>query len=89
MSDNQYIVIKPDLTYQGAPQGEININTQLSQTQSEVIDYDRTVTVNLATLFDAERNQSTTYRPIIKFSYIYENNLVGSTKYENYLNELY
>ena len=89
MSDNQYIVVKPDLTYQGAPQGEININTQLSQTQSELIDYDRTVTVNLATLFDAERNQSTTFRPIIKFSYVYENNLVGSTEYENYLNELY
>jgi hypothetical protein len=89
MSDNQYIVVKPDLQYQSAPQNDININTQLSQTQSEVIDYDRTVTVNLATLFDTERNQSTIYRPIIKLSYLYENNLIGSTKYENYLNNLY
>jgi hypothetical protein len=89
MSDNQYLVVKPDLQYQSAPQNDININTQLSQTQSELIDYDRTVTVNLANLFDAERNQSTIYRPIIKLSYLYENNLVGTTKYENYLNNLY
>lgn len=89
MSKNQYLVVKPDLSYQGAPQADININTQLSSSQAEVIDYDRTVTLNLATLFDKERNESNTYRPIVKFSYIYENGLVGTTKYENYLNELY
>lgn len=89
MSQNNYIVIKPDLQYQSAPDSDISINTELNQTQSELIDYDRTVTVNLATLFDTERNKSTTFRPIVKFSYIYENNLVGTTKYENFLNELY
>lgn len=89
MSQNQYIVIKPDLQYQSSPDSDININTELNQTQSELIDYDRTVTVNLATLFDGERNESKTFRPIVKISYIYDNNLVGTTKYEPYLNELY
>lgn len=89
MSQNQYIVIKPDLQYQSSPDSDININTELNQTQSELIDYDRTVTVNLATLFDGERNESKTFRPIVKLSYIYDNNLVGTTKYEPYLNELY
>jgi hypothetical protein len=89
MSENNYIVIKPDLQYQSAPDSDISINTELNQTQSELIDYDRTVLVNLATLFDAERNKSTTFRPIVKISYIYDNNLVGKTEYENYLNDLY
>jgi hypothetical protein len=89
MSKNEYIVIKPDLQYQSAPDSDISINTELNQTQSELVEYDRTVTVNLATLFDAERNKSTTFRPILKFSYIYDNSIVGSTKYENFLNNLY
>jgi len=89
MSKNEYIVVKPDLQYQSSPESDININTALYQTQSEVIDYDRTVTVSLATIFDVERNKSNTFRPILKFSYIYDNNLVGSTKYENFLNNLY
>ena len=61
MSNNQYNVIKPDLQFASAPESDISINTYLDQTQSEVIDYDRTVTVNLATLFDNERNQSNTF----------------------------
>jgi hypothetical protein len=89
MSKNEYLVIKPDLQYQSAPDSDISINTELKQTQSELIEYDRTVTVNLATLFDAERNKSNTFRPILKFSYVYDNNLVGSTKYQNFLNDLY
>jgi hypothetical protein len=89
MSKNEFLIVKPDLQYQSAPDSDISINTGLEQTQSELIDYDRTVTVNLVNIFDAERNESTTFRPILKFSYIYDNNLVGSTKYENFLNELY
>ena len=89
MSNNQYNVIKPDLQFASAPESDISINTYLDQTQSEVIDYDRTVTVNLATLFDNERNQSNTFRPILKMSYIYENSLVGSTQYEIYRDRLY
>ena len=89
MSNNQYNVIKPDLQFASAPESDISINTYLDQTQSEVIDYDRTVMVNLATLFDNERNQSNTFRPILKMSYIYENSLVGSTQYEIYRDRLY
>jgi hypothetical protein len=89
MSKNEYLVVKPDLQYQSAPDSDISINTNLDQTQSELIDYDRTVTVNLATLFDTERNKSNTFRPILKFSYVYDNNLIGSTKYQNFLNDLY
>lgn len=89
MSENSYIVVKPEDQYKSAPESDININTSLQQSQVDLIDYDRTVTVNLATLFDGERQKSKIFRPTIKVSYIYENNLVGATEYEVLRNELY
>ena len=50
MSESNYIVVKPDLRYKSAPDSDISFVTELNQTQSQVIDYDRTVNVNLATL---------------------------------------
>jgi hypothetical protein len=52
------------------------------------VDYDRTVSLNLITVFDGERQKSTTFRPTIKISYLYENNLVGYTDYDVYKNSL-
>lgn len=89
MSDNSYRVVRPEDQYKAAPDSDININTNLSQTQVDLIDYDRTVTVNLSTLFDGERQESKIFRPTLKISYIYENNLVGATEYEILRNELY
>lgn len=89
MNENSYRIVKPDEQYKSAPDADININTSLEQTQVDLIDYDRTVTVNLGTLFDGERQKSKIFRPTIKVSYIYENNLVGSTKYEIFRNELF
>lgn len=89
MNENSYIVVKPEDQYKSAPEADININTSLQQTQVDMVDYDRTVTVNLATLFDGERQKSKVFRPTIKISYIYENNLVGSTEYEILKNNLY
>ena len=72
MSESNFLIVKPDLRFQSAPETDMSINADLVQTQSEVIQYDRTVNVNLATLFDDERQKSTTFRPTLKFSYLYE-----------------
>ena len=40
------------------------------------------------TVFDDERQKSTTFRPTIKISYLYENNLIGYTNYNIYKNNL-
>ena len=66
MNENSYIVVKPEDQYKSAPEADININTSLQQTQVDMVDYDRTVTVNLATLFDGERQKSKVFRPTIK-----------------------
>ena len=89
MNQSDYLIVKPDLQYQSAPQSDISINTSLEQTQSEVIDYDRTATLNLATLFDSERQTSFVYRPTLKLGYLYENRLVGSSIYEPFRNSLF
>jgi len=81
MSESSFVVIKPDLRYKSAPNTDISLQAELLQTQSEVVDYDRTVTLSLVTQFDAERQKSTTFRPTIKISYIYENDLIGYTNY--------
>ena len=41
MSESNFLVVKPDLRYQSAPETDINLNAELLQTQSEVIQYDR------------------------------------------------
>ena len=44
MSESSFVVIKPDLRYKSAPNTDISLQAELLQTQSEVVDYDRTVT---------------------------------------------
>jgi hypothetical protein len=89
MPNSNFVVVKPDLRYKSAPNTDISLQTEILQTQSEVIDYDRTVSLNLVTVFDGERQKSTSFRPTIKISYIYENNLIGFTDYVIFRDNLY
>ena len=89
MPESSFVVIKPDLRYKSAPNTDISLQAELLQTQSEVIDYDRTVSLNLVTVFDGERQKSTSFRPTIKISYIYENDLIGFTYYDIFRDSLY
>jgi hypothetical protein len=89
MTNSNFVVVKPDLRYKSAPNTDISLQTEILQTQSEVIDYDRTVSLNLITVFDGERQKSTSFRPTIKISYIYENNLIGFTDYVIFRDNLY
>jgi len=92
MDVQNYLVVKPDLLNAAAPQTDININTQLNETQSQLIEYDQTSNVSLITIFDNERQASNIFRPTFKINYIYENNIVGycpNPSWSNYLNNLY
>ena len=92
MDVQNYLVVKPDLLNAAAPQTDININTQLNETQSQLIEYDQTSNVSLITIFDNERQASNIFRPTFKINYIYENNIVGycpTPSWSNYLNNLY
>jgi hypothetical protein len=92
MDVQNYLVVKPDLLNAEAPQTDISINTQLNETQSEIVEYDQTSNISLITVFDNERQQSNIFRPTVKISYIYENNIEGycpNPSWSNYLNKLY
>jgi hypothetical protein len=45
MSESNYLIVKPDLRFKSAPDSDITFVTELNQTQSEVVDYDRTVNI--------------------------------------------
>lgn len=92
MDVQNYLVVKPDLLNAAAPQTDININTQLNETQSQLIEYDQTSNVSLITVFDNERQSSNIFRPTFKINYVYENNIIGycpDPSWSNYLNNLY
>lgn len=92
MDVQNYLVVKPDLLNAAAPQTDININTQLNETQSQLIEYDQTSNVSLITIFDNERQASNIFRPTFKINYVYENNIIGycpNPSWSNYLNNLY
>lgn len=92
MDVQNYLVVKPDLLNAAAPQTDININTQLNESQSQLIEYDQTSNISLITIFDNERQVSNIFRPTFKINYVYENNIIGycpNPSWENYQNNLY
>jgi hypothetical protein len=75
--------------YKGAPKTDQFINVPFAQTNKELIEFDRSVDLNLATVFDEERQQSTIFRPVTKYSVIFENAYTGSTTYVPFRDNLY
>jgi len=75
--------------YKGAPKQDQHLNVPLIQKQRELIEFDRSVDLNLADIFDEERQRSFIFRPVTKFMVIFENALTGSTKYVPFRDNLY
>lgn len=92
MDIQNYLVVKPELLNASAPQTDISLNLQLNESQSQIIEYDQTSNIDLYDVFYNERQRSTIFRPIIKISYVYDNNIIGyclDSGWSNYLNNLY
>lgn len=92
MDIQNYLVVKPELLNASAPQTDIGINVQLNESQTQIVEYDQTSNINLFDVFYNERQKSTIFRPIVKISYVYDNNIIGycpNPSWSNYLNNLY
>jgi len=63
--------------FKGAPRTDQFINVPFAQSNKEIIEFDRSVDLNLATVFDEERQLSTTFRPVTKFTILFENAYTG------------
>jgi hypothetical protein len=82
-------VILGSLRYQSAPNTDIGLSVPMTQTSKEVFEFDRTVDVSLAQVYDDERQSSQIFRPVSKFTLIVKNTISGQTGYSPFKNNLY
>jgi hypothetical protein len=75
--------------YKSAPRVDQFINVPFAQSTKTLTEYDRSVDISLATVFDEERQLSTIFRPVTKFAILFENAYTGSTKYVPFRDNLY
>lgn len=75
--------------YQQAPRSDQFLNIPLAQTTKNLVEFDRVSDLNLAEVFDQERQESTTFRPVTKFTILFENAYTGSTTYPPFRDNLY
>ena len=67
---------------------DTTVDISLQQQHKELFEFDRSADVDLALVYDNERQKSTTFRPSAKFTLLFENSYTGSTKYTPFKNNL-
>ena len=82
-------IIESTQRFKSAPLSDQFINVPLKQSMKELVEFDRTTDLSLLAVFDEERQQSTIFRPVTKFTILFENALSGSTTYVPYRDNLY
>jgi len=90
MGNNDNIrVVLGSLRYKSAPDTDLSLKVPFVQTSKEIIEFDRTIDVNLEEVFNRERQSSTTFRPAGKFQVLFQNAYTGITSYQPFRNNLY
>ena len=74
-------IILGSLRYKSAPDVDSGLGIPFNQTFKENIEFDRSVDISLAQIYDDERQKSDTFRPSCKISLIFKNSLAGTSKY--------
>lgn len=82
-------IVLGSLRYKTSTNTDLSIPTPLVQNSKNLQEFDRSIDINLAQVFDDERQKSTTFRPVCKFQLLYENAYTGSTNYPPLENNLY
>jgi hypothetical protein len=85
--------VKGSLRYQASPEVGISTTVSLSNTQKELEEYQRQITISLADVYDKERQKSTLFIPSCKFQFLFSNAYYGrvqtpSSPYEPFNNNL-
>jgi len=86
---NKYTIIPSSQEYKSAPFVDQDISITLEQQSQQIVEYDRSQSINLAQVFDDERQSSSTFRPTFKVNYLYANTYTGTTQYNPFKNTLY
>ena len=87
MSD--FKIVPSYLEFKSAPKIASQVSLDLNQTQKELIQWVRNANINLAQLYDDEKQTSFRYRPTFKVDYIYDNTYTGTTEYLPFQYNLY
>jgi hypothetical protein len=82
-------IVLGSLRFKTSTNTDLSIPTPLVQNSKNLQEFDRSIDVNLAQVFNDERQKSTTFRPVCKFQLLYENAYTGSTNYPPLENNLY
>ena len=75
--------------FKSAIDTDILLNVPLNQSSKDFVEFDRNSDLNLQQVFDDERQKSTIFRPSCKYSLIFKNELIGTTSYNPFKNNLY
>ena len=86
---NKYTIIPSSQEYKSAPFVDQDISVTLEQQSQLIVEYDRSQSINLAQVFDDERQASSTFRPTFKVNYLYDNTYTGTTEYVPFRDTLY
>lgn len=86
---NKYTIKPSSLEYKSAPFVDQDISISLESQNQLITEYDRSATINLAQVYDDERQASTIFRPTFKLTYLYNNVYTGSTNYLPFQYNLY
>ena len=86
---NKYTIIPSSLEYKSAPFVDQEISLTLNQQSQQITEYDRSQSINLAQVYDNERQSSTIFRPTYKVNFLYANTYTGTTYYLPFKNNLY
>jgi len=68
---------------------DTTVDISLEQQHKELFEFDRSADVDLALVYNNERQKSTIFRPSAKFTLLFENSYTGATKYTPFKNNLY
>ena len=67
-------IVLGSLRYKTATDTNLSIPTPLVQNTKNLEEFDRSIDVNLVQIFNDERQKSTTFRPVSKFTILFKNN---------------
>lgn len=68
---------------------DMTIDVSLEQQSKDLYEFDRSADVDLAIVYNDERQKSTIFRPSGKFTILFENSYTGSTNYKPFKDNLY
>lgn len=89
MIDENTKIILGTARFKGGINVDGFLNVPLKQSTKLLNEYDRSIDVNLEDLFDEERQQSTIFRPVAKYTILFENAISGKTTYTSFRDNLY